>query len=55
MGDEGVGGSLKERALCISVRQTNYPRATTLPWNGTGLNLKFIRFSAGRLVLYKGL
>jgi hypothetical protein len=54
MGGEGVGGFLK-RALCISVRQTNYPRATTLPWNGMGLSLKFIYFSAGSLVLYKGL
>jgi hypothetical protein len=53
MGDEGVGGFLKKRALCTSVRQTNYPCATTLPWNGTGLSLKFIRFSAGSLVLYK--
>jgi hypothetical protein len=30
-------------------------RATTLPWNGTELSPKFICFSAGSLVLYKGL
>jgi hypothetical protein len=48
MGDEGVGGFLK-MALCISVRQTNYPRAATLPRYGTGLSLKFICFSAGSL------
>jgi hypothetical protein len=41
--------------LCISVRQTNYPRATTLPQYGTGLSLKFICFCAGSLTLYKGL
>jgi hypothetical protein len=54
MGDEGVGGFLK-MALCISVCQTNYPRATTLPRYGTGPSLKFICFSAGSLILYKGL
>jgi hypothetical protein len=54
MEDEGVGGFLK-MALCISVRQTNYSRATTLPRYGTWLSLKFICFSAGSLVLYKGL
>jgi hypothetical protein len=30
-------------------------RATTLPWYGTGLSLKFICFSTGILTLYKGL
>jgi hypothetical protein len=30
-----------KRALCISVRQTNLSRATTLPWYGMGLSLKF--------------
>jgi hypothetical protein len=39
---------------------TRYPpeqstRATTLPWNGTGPSLKSIYFSAGSLILYKGL
>jgi hypothetical protein len=36
MGDKEVGGFMKV-ALCISVRQTNYSRATTLPWYGTGV------------------
>jgi hypothetical protein len=30
-------------------------RATTLPWDGAGLSLKFICLSAGSLILYKGL
>jgi hypothetical protein len=34
MGDEGVGGFSEKRALCISVRRTNYSRATTLPGMG---------------------
>jgi hypothetical protein len=54
MGDKAVGGFLK-MALCISVRQTNYPHATTLPRYWTGPSLKFICFSVGSLVLYKGL
>jgi hypothetical protein len=29
-----VGGFQKKMALCISVRQTNYSRATTLPGMG---------------------
>jgi hypothetical protein len=41
-------------ALCISVRQTNYSRATTLPRYGTGPSLKSVCFSAGSLILYKG-
>jgi hypothetical protein len=53
MGDEGVGGFLK-MALCISVRQTNYSHATTLPRYGTGPSLKSVCFSAGSLILYKG-
>jgi hypothetical protein len=36
MGDEGVGGFLK-RALCISVRQTNYPVQPHYPGMGWGL------------------
>jgi hypothetical protein len=54
MGDEGVGGFIKKIALCISVRQTNYSRATTLPRYGTGPSLKSVCFSAGSLILYKG-
>jgi hypothetical protein len=42
-------------ALYISVRQTNYFRATTLPWYGMGLSPKSICFSAGSLILYKSL
>jgi hypothetical protein len=41
-------------ALCISVRQTNYSRATTLPRYGMGPSLKSVCFSAGSLILYKG-
>jgi hypothetical protein len=39
--------------LCSRSEQLN--RATTLPWYGTGLSLKFICFSAGSFTLYKGL
>jgi hypothetical protein len=45
---------LWKRALCISVRQTNLSRATTLPWYGMGLSPKFVCFSADSLILYKG-
>jgi hypothetical protein len=41
-------------ALCISVHQTNYSRATTLPRYGTGPSLKSVCFSAGSLIVYKG-
>jgi hypothetical protein len=41
-------------ALCISVCQTNYSRATTLPRYGTRPSLKSVCFSAGSLILYKG-
>jgi hypothetical protein len=41
-------------ALCISVCQTNYSCATTLPRYGTGPSLKSVCFSAGSLILYKG-
>jgi hypothetical protein len=41
-------------ALCISVHQTNYSRATTLPRYRTGLSLKFICFSAGSLTTIYG-
>jgi hypothetical protein len=37
-------------ALCLSVRQTNLSRATTLPRYGTGLSPKFIYLSAGSLI-----
>jgi hypothetical protein len=40
-------------ALSISVRQTNYSRATTLPRYGTGPSLKSVCFSAGSPILYK--
>jgi hypothetical protein len=54
MEERGVGGF--QMTLVI----TRYPpeqltRATTLPQYGTGLSLKFICFSAGSLILYKGL
>jgi hypothetical protein len=54
MEDKGVGGF--QMTLVI----TRYPpeqvtRATTLPRYGMGLSLKFIYFSAGSLILYKGL
>jgi hypothetical protein len=45
---------LWKMALCISVRQTNYSYATTLPRYGTGPSLKSVCFSAGSLILYKG-
>jgi hypothetical protein len=35
---EKRGGGFKKRALCISVCQTNFFRATTLPWYGTELS-----------------
>jgi hypothetical protein len=54
MGDEGVSGFLKKGTV-YKCSPNQLPRATTLPWNGTGLSLKFIRFSAGSLVLYKAL
>jgi hypothetical protein len=54
MKEKGDGG-FKKKALCISVRQTNLTRATTLPKYGTGLSPKFICLSAGSLALYKGL
>jgi hypothetical protein len=41
-------------ALCISVHQTNYSRATTLPRYGTGPSMKSVCFSAGSLIIYKG-
>jgi hypothetical protein len=53
-GDKGGEGFIK-MALCISIHQTNYLRATTLPQYGTGLSLKSVCFSAGSLALYKGL
>jgi hypothetical protein len=54
MEDEGVGGF--QMTLVI----TRYPpeqftRATTLPRYGTGPSPKSICFSAGSLILYKGL
>jgi hypothetical protein len=53
MEDKGVGGF--QMTLVIS----RYPpeqltRATTLPRYGTGPSLKFVCFSAGSLILYKG-
>jgi hypothetical protein len=54
MGDEGVGGFLK-KGIVYKCSPNQLPRTTTLPWNGTGLSWKFVRFSAGSLVLYKGL
>jgi hypothetical protein len=41
--------------LSISVCQTNHSRATTLHRYGTGPSLKSVCFSAGSLILYKGL
>jgi hypothetical protein len=41
-----------KRALCISVRQTNLSRATTLPCYGTGPSPKLNCVSAGSLVYY---
>jgi hypothetical protein len=35
--EENGDGEFKKKALCISVRQTNLTRATTLPWYGMGL------------------
>jgi hypothetical protein len=54
MGDGGVGGFLK-KGIVYKCSPNQLPRATTLTWNGTGLSLKFVRFSVGSLVLYKGL
>jgi hypothetical protein len=34
--EENGGGGFKKKTLCISVRQTSFSRATTLPWYGTG-------------------
>jgi hypothetical protein len=53
MEDKGDGGFQMTMVI------TRYPpeqltRATTLPWYGTGPSLKFVCFSAGSLVLYKG-
>jgi hypothetical protein len=53
--EEKGGGGFKKRALYISVRQTNFSHATTLPRYGMGLSPKFICFSAGSIILYKGL
>jgi hypothetical protein len=53
-GEKGEEGFITV-ALCISVRQTNYLCATTLPRYGMGLSSKFVCFSAGSLILYKGL
>jgi hypothetical protein len=54
MEDKGVGDF--QKILVI----TRYPpeqltRATTLSWYGTGPSLKSVYFSAGSLILYKGL
>jgi hypothetical protein len=54
MEDGGIGGF--QMTLVI----TRYPpeqftHTTTLPWYGTGPSLKSIYFSAGSLILYKGL
>jgi hypothetical protein len=54
MGDEGVGGFLK-KGIVYKCLPNQLSRATTLPWDGTGPSSKFVRFSAGSLVLYKGL
>jgi hypothetical protein len=54
MGDEGAGGFLK-KGIVYKCSPNQLSRATTLPWNGMGLSSKFVRFSAGSLVLYKGL
>jgi hypothetical protein len=34
--EEKEDGRFKKKALRISIRQTNFSRATTLPWYGTG-------------------
>jgi hypothetical protein len=46
---------LEKALLFLCSRSEQLNRATTLPWYGTGLSLKFICFSAGSLTLYNGL
>jgi hypothetical protein len=45
----------KKALVFLCSRSEQLTRATTLPWYGTGLSLKFVCFSAGSLILYKGL
>jgi hypothetical protein len=54
MEDKGVGG-FQMTLVITRYPQEQFTRATTLPRYGTGLSLKFIYFSAGSLILYKGL
>jgi hypothetical protein len=45
----------KKALVFLCSRSEQLTRATTLPWYGTGLSPKFVSFSAGRLIPYKGL
>jgi hypothetical protein len=44
----------KKALVFLCSRSEQLTRATTLPRYGTGPSLKFVCFSAGSLILYKG-